>query len=237
MENPTRTTHPMVIVAAVAVTLASLVAIASFAGWLPSKSSNEAAQAPVAATTVAQAAPETTASPKENKPIDHPQAASAKKPPAKKSAKDLDHTYESTTGHSTRSTTPVNDSGIYVENSHQQTQQAYAASCRDCGTVEGIREVKHEGEGTGLGAIGGGVLGGLLGNQIGGGKGKTVGAVVGAVGGAYAGNRMTSGTETVWVVNVRFDDGTNANIEQASQPPVAAGDRVRVTNGALVRIR
>ena len=238
MENPTRTTHPMVIVAAVAVTLASLVAIASFAGWLPSKSSNEAAQAPVAATTVAQAAPETTASPKENKPIDHPQAASAKKPPAKKSAKDLDHTYESTTGHSTRSTTPVNDSGIYVENSHQQTQHAYAASCRDCGTVEGIREVKHEGEGTGLGAIGGGVLGGLLGNQIGGGKGKTVGAVVGAVGGAYAGNAVEKNIRSTksYEITVRLDDGNTRVISEPQPPTLQRGDRVRLHNGQLSRL-
>jgi hypothetical protein len=50
-------------------------------------------------------------------------------------------------------------------------------------------------------------------------------------------NRLTSATTTVWVVNVRFDDGTNANIEQDTQPPVWAGERVRVTNGRLERLR
>ena len=61
--------------------------------------------------------------------------------------------------------------------------------------------------------------------------------VGGAAGGAVVGNRLTGGTTTVWVVNVRFDDGTNANIEQDSQPPVWAGERVRVRNGRLERIR
>ncbi len=238
MENPTRTTHPMVIVAAVAVTLASLVAIASFAGWLPNKSGNEAAQAPVTAPTVAQATPEAIAGSGESTPVNQAQTKPAKKPPAKKPAKDLDHTYESTTSHSTRSTTPVNDSGIYVENSHQQTQPPYASTCRDCGTVENIREVKHEGEGTGLGAISGGVLGGLLGNQIGGGKGKTVGAVVGAVGGAYAGNAVEKNIRSTksYEITVRLDDGNTRVVSEPQAPALQRGDRVRLHNGQLSRL-
>jgi hypothetical protein len=48
---------------------------------------------------------------------------------------------------------------------------------------------------------------------------------------------MTSGTSTVWVVTVRYEDGTTANIEQPSQPPLRSGDRVRVTNGNLELMR
>jgi outer membrane lipoprotein SlyB len=105
------------------------------------------------------------------------------------------------------------------------------------GTVEFVRTQAVPTSGSTLGTVGGAVVGGLLGNQVGQGRGRTLATVGGAAGGAAVGNRMASGTDTVWVINVQFDDGANANIEQASQPPVAAGDRVRVTNGGLVRIR
>lgn len=105
------------------------------------------------------------------------------------------------------------------------------------GTVEFVRTQAVPTSGSTAGTVGGAVVGGILGNQVGQGRGRTLATVGGAAGGAAVGNRMTSGTTTVWVVNVQFEDGTNANIEQASQPPVAAGDRVRVTNGGLVRIR
>lgn len=105
------------------------------------------------------------------------------------------------------------------------------------GTVESVRTQAVPTSGTTLGTVGGAVVGGVLGNQVGQGRGRTLATVGGATGGAVVGNRLTGGTSTVWVVNVRFDDGTNANIEQDTQPPVWAGERVRVTNGRLERIR
>jgi len=105
------------------------------------------------------------------------------------------------------------------------------------GTVESVRTQAVPTSGTTLGTVGGAVVGGVLGNQVGQGRGRTLATVGGAAGGAAVGNRMSGGTSTVWVVNVRFDDGTNANIEQDSQPPVWAGERVRVRNGRLERIR
>jgi outer membrane lipoprotein SlyB len=105
------------------------------------------------------------------------------------------------------------------------------------GIVESVRTQAVPTSGSTLGTVGGAVVGGVLGNQVGQGRGRTLATVGGAAGGAVVGNRMTSGTSTVWVVNVRFDDGTNANIEQDTQPPVWAGERVRVTNGRLERIR
>ena len=77
----------------------------------------------------------------------------------------------------------------------------------------------------------------MLGNQIGQGRGRTLATVGGAAGGAVVGNRLTSGTSTIWVVTVRYEDGTTANIEQSSQPPLRTGDRVRVTNGHLELLR
>ena len=105
------------------------------------------------------------------------------------------------------------------------------------GTVESVRTQAVPTSGSTLGTVGGAVVGGVLGNQVGQGRGRTLATVGGAAGGAAVGNRMTSGTSTVWVVNVRFDDGTNANIEQDSQPPVWAGERVRVRNGRLELLR
>ena len=105
------------------------------------------------------------------------------------------------------------------------------------GTVESVRTQAVPLSGTTMGTVGGAVVGGVLGNQVGQGRGRTLATVGGATAGGVVGNRMTSGTTTVWVVNVRFDDGTNANIEQDSQPPVWAGERVRVTNGRLERLR
>jgi outer membrane lipoprotein SlyB len=105
------------------------------------------------------------------------------------------------------------------------------------GTVESVRTQAVPTSGSTLGTVGGAVVGGVLGNQVGQGRGRTLATVGGAAGGAVVGNRLTSGTTTVWVVNVRFDDGTNANIEQDTQPPVWAGERVRVTNGRLERLR
>ncbi|QKV57145.1 MAG: glycine zipper 2TM domain-containing protein [Dechloromonas sp.] len=74
--------------------------------------------------------------------------------------------------------------------------------------------------GSTLGTVGGAVVGGVLGNQIGQGRGRTLATVGGAAGGAVVGNRLTSGTSTIWVVTVRYEDGTTANIEQSSQPPL-----------------
>jgi outer membrane lipoprotein SlyB len=105
------------------------------------------------------------------------------------------------------------------------------------GTVESVRTQAVPTSGSTAGTVGGAVVGGILGNQVGQGRGRTLATVGGAAAGGVVGNRMTSGTATVWVVKVRFDDGTNANIEQDSQPPVWAGERVRVRNGMLERIR
>ena len=248
MENPTRTTHPMVIVAATAVTIASLVAIASFAGWLPGKNTGEAAPTEQATTVPAQ--PETAPENVANEPAAMQVAtpgenaeSPAKPPPApktttKKSAKGADYALQSNSGRSGNGSTHVSNDGVYEESGQPQTQPAYASTCRECGTVESIREVKHEGQSTGLGAIGGGVLGGLLGNQVGGGKGKTVGAVVGAVGGAYAGNAVEKNVRSTksYEITVRFDDGNTRVFSEAQPPALQYGDRVRLHNGQLSRM-
>lgn len=253
MENQPRTTHPMIIVAATAVTIASLAAIASIAGWLPSSKDSIAtpvaqmAIAPVAA--VAQPAPTAVAAPEPApvvaKPVPKTVAATKKPAPVHQSTphklpKPVEYTEDSISRDSNRGATPVgnypmNDSGTYVENSRQQTP---SNTCRDCATVESVREVKQNGDGTGLGAVGGGVVGGLLGNQVGGGKGKILGAVVGAVGGAYAGNEVEKRvrSSTHFEITVRLDDGNTRVVTESQAPGLQRGDRVRVSNGQLSRI-
>lgn len=112
--------------------------------------------------------------------------------------------------------------------------QAAADSCKpDCGKIVSVTSHKHEGEGTGLGAVAGGVAGGLLGNQIGGGTGKTIATIGGAAGGAYAGHQAEKymKTKTVFDVAVKMDSGKTQNYEFAENPGFVAGDRVQLVNG------
>ena len=251
MENQSRNTHPMIIVAATTLTIASLAAIASFAGWIPS--SNSAAPAAQVAVAPAPAATPTQepviakpAAPVAAAPVAAERPAPARSPAPRRTHRQQDDmAYESTPNSGYRGATPVgnypmNDSGVYVENSRQYPQQEpqYSNRCRDCATVESVREVKQSGEGSGLGAVSGGVVGGLLGNQIGNGRGRTVGAVVGAVGGAYAGNEVEKNVRSTkhYEITVRLDDG-NTRVFTESQPPsLQRGDRVRISNGQLSRM-
>jgi outer membrane lipoprotein SlyB len=101
------------------------------------------------------------------------------------------------------------------------------------GTVESIRSQTVDNSNAIIGTIGGALVGGLLGNQIGGGRGRTAATVVGAAGGAYAGNRMTSGSTLVWIIGIRYDDGSVGTVQQPSSPGLRIGDRVRVSNSGI----
>ena len=107
--------------------------------------------------------------------------------------------------------------------------------CAECGVIESVWEIQHQGEGTGLGAVGGAVVGGLLGNQVGSGRGNTVATVVGAVGGVIAGNEIEKRVKSTkgYEITVRFDDGSSRVISAASAPTWRAGDKVKVINDAI----
>ena len=251
MKNPTRNTHPMLIVAATSVTLASLAATAFFAGWVPGSTTTTAHATQSMTSVPAKSA--VSSSPRSQSPAAEksaqqrtlPQARTSSSPTAQDSRPDvigreISPVY-SQRGATPVSTYPINDSGIQVESGAQLprfAQNQYpqqSASCRDCATIESIREIKQDGEGTGLGAIAGGVLGGLLGNQVGGGRGKTVGAVVGAAGGAYAGHQIEKNvrSNTAYEITVRLDDGATRILKESQPPSFQRGDRVRITNGQL----
>lgn len=243
MENAPRTTHPAIIVAATAVTIASGVAIASFTGLLPGKSTPEspltatAVPAPRPAATLAAApTPQPAAAPKAQRfdspppRATKPQAHQAQRetPPA---TGDLRYASERTT---TAYQDQRNDAGIDVIPAHPAS--APPSACRNCGTVEAVREVSTPAEGSGLGAVAGGVVGGLLGNQIGRGKGNTAATIVGAVGGAFAGHQTEKyvRAEKQQQVTVRFEDDSTRTFSQAEGSRWQVGDRVRLSNGGLL---
>jgi len=129
---------------------------------------------------------------------------------------------------------------------HQTVQQLgrvpvrpTVVACANCGAVQSVNVVEVRGKSKDvLGTIAGGLLGGVLGHQVGGGSGKDLATVIGAVGGAYAGNRVENSMDThnVFRVTVRLDGGSSQTFDYAADPSVAVGTRVKVENGALIRI-
>ena len=106
-------------------------------------------------------------------------------------------------------------------------------SCALCGTVESIRTVEVRDEAGGAGAGTGGPGG--AGDQTAGGGGNAV-ALLGA-GGAIAGGEIEKNVKKRYAyrVTVRMDDGSYRTISLSSPPTFAAGDKVRVVEGKLVR--
>ena len=216
MTTTTKSLHPLVLAAAVAVLLFCGVGTAALMGWLPS--SQRDAQ-PLAASTSA----EQLASLQANQPQANLQPAGAQAlaalPPQQQQQQQQQP----------------------VRQPQQQPQQQYAAAapapqvCGNCGVIEAIHEVNTRAEGSGVGAAGGAVVGGLLGNQVGGGHGKQLATVLGAVGGAVAGNQIEGSVRATRSYNivVRLDNGKTRTVHQSAAPNWRQGDRVRVVNGAL----
>jgi outer membrane lipoprotein SlyB len=211
--------HPLVAMAAVAVTIFSLAGIAAITGWLPTgkAASGEQAAAPVAAAAVPPASiaeQKVAAAPS---PVEQstpkPVVKAAPKPAAKPA--------------------PVQ----VVEAPAAVPAAAPAPVCGNCGVVDSIREITQPGEGSGLGAVAGGVVGAIIGNQIGGGTGKKIATVAGAAGGAYAGHQFekSRNKSTRYEVIVRMDDGSNRSVMLDMVPGWQVGERVRIDNGTLTR--
>jgi outer membrane lipoprotein SlyB len=122
-----------------------------------------------------------------------------------------------------------------AERQHGPAKVQVAAVCLECGVVQSVREVDTKGAGTGAGAIGGAVVGGVLGHQVGDGDDRKIGAVVGAVAGGLLGNEVEKQVRTTksFEIGVRFDDGSNRVITEATASPWRVGDRVKVVNGVI----
>ncbi|WP_319238219.1 glycine zipper 2TM domain-containing protein [uncultured Propionivibrio sp.] len=234
-------THPLVIVAAVAVTVASLAATAWFAGYLPPRTEPAATAAPAPQAAAAAPAPVSTpTSEKKPAPVAKAHAQSdrdAPIPPPRQTERRSARRAPALAQPGFVAEAPMSDNTWGGRNADRVPPALQTPPvCRDCGIVESVREIRQEGEGSGLGAVGGGVIGGLLGNQIGGGRGKTVGAVVGAVGGALAGNEVEKNVRAThhYEIAVRFDDGNVRVFTQTQAPGLQRGERVRMVNGQLM---
>ncbi|HEY0589116.1 MAG TPA: glycine zipper 2TM domain-containing protein [Pseudoduganella sp.] len=244
MERETKvmryTTHPMLLIAAIAVVLFCGVGIAAVMGWLPqsgAKMGPPVAEAPV-------------------------QLGSRDMgpPPAPEGYAPVNRAAD-TSGYSGGGGGAGNGSGNHGAGSYGGAAPAdrngpdarYAeappppqraaqmappapAVCHSCGVVETVKTVTHRGEGSGLGAAGGAIVGGLLGNQVGGGSGRKIATVAGAVGGAVVGNQVEGNMKstTSYQVRVRMDDGKLRTVSTSSAN-WQAGDQVKVVKGRLQR--
>ena len=133
---------------------------------------------------------------------------------------------------------PPNGSGVppdYVEPLPAAAAPPIRA-CLDCGVIEDVRQIVHEGQGSGLGAIAGGVLGAALGSNLGKGHGRTLASLAAAIGGGMIGNQIekSRNQKIGYQVSLRMEDGTKRSIEIPSVPSWRIGDAVRLVNGSIV---
>lgn len=232
MEHETpRKLHPLIMVAAVAVTAASLAAIGVMTGVIPARKVQgpdtgivPVAQAPAdpraAPGAPAEPAPAAVATPdRANPPVTRSDAA-------KKAAKD-----PAPAG----GPPPAPVAANALPAPPPPMVPPAPPPCRDCGTVESVRDISVKGEGTGLGAVAGGIVGGVLGHQVGSGRGNDLATVAGAVGGAVAGHQIEKQQRktTRHEITIHMDDGSIRTITTETQPSWRAGDRVKVINGAV----
>ena len=128
----------------------------------------------------------------------------------------------------------VSLAGCASQQSFRVTEQPVAR----IGTIESIRQESVQNVNSTVGTIGGALVGGGLGSLFGSGRGQTAATVVGAAGGAFVGNQAAQRSQTlVWMIGVRYDDGSSAVIQQNSAPALRIGDRVRVTSTGIELLR
>lgn len=205
-----RKTHPLVLTAAVAVTLFSILGSATVMRLLPLTHAQSAPLGQTALRTSSDSDKSAAAQQAFRSRVAGQEATSAEaavKPVATK------HTS------STPASTPHN-------------------ACRHCGVVESIRMVEQDGTASGLGAVAGGVAGGVLGNQLGHGRGNTLMTILGIGGGAYAGHALekTMKKTVQYVIKVRLHDGSYRTVTQPTAPDYAVGDHVKVVSGRVTVI-
>jgi outer membrane lipoprotein SlyB len=237
MDNPNNTPsnqssrrlHPLVATAAGAVIVASLAATAAITGLFPKASSDSAQSNQTQAAQIASqpvidtaqpAAPAPAQQQAQQQPTQQPVQAVPVPVPAQPPTQ------------AQYAQQPVPQPQQYAP----PQQAPRPAACQSCGTVVAISEVRQEGHGTGIGAVGGAVAGGVIGNQFGHGGGRTAMTLLGAVGGGFAGNSVEKHlrTSTAYSVRVRMETGKYRYFTFHEAPPFQQGERVRIENGTLV---
>ncbi len=203
-----RKTHPLIIIAAVAITLFSLVGIGAVLGWIPTSVGNPSpATPPLAQAPEQPAAQPEQAKPVERQPVVRPKPVVRSEPPH-------------VAAHAAVPPPPP----VVV-----------AAICRECAVIEEVREVEKAGQASGAGAVGGAVVGGVVGHQMGGGRGRDVATVLGVLGGGLAGNAIEKNAKKTveYQIVIRYEDGTKGLFTQATPPTWRSGDKVKVINGMI----
>jgi len=210
-----KSTHPILIIAGIAVTVFSLAGIAAIMGWIPS---SKGQSEPAAAITAPATPPiaETPAAPA-------PAPVAEKPKPAPHVAKKAAPRHEQVARNEPAAVPPPPPAPVV------------AAICHECGTIGGIHEIDQAGQGSGGGAVAGGLVGGVAGHQMGNGRGRDLMTVLGAVGGAVAGNAIEKKAKTTkeYQVLVNFEDGSSKIITLQTAPAWRVGDKVKVVNGVI----
>lgn len=223
--------HPALLVAAVTVSAFALAGIGVLTGVIPSSFGTATTPPPViqpaSETAVVPSVPQepaataSTAAPAPTAPTAPTARPAPAKPPVAKAAK---------------AAKPAPTRTAAAANAEQPLPAApVAVICKNCGAIESIREIAHDGDGSGLGAVAGGVVGAVLGNQVGGGRGKSAATLLGGIGGAVAGHQIEKSQKKrfTYEIVVRFDDGTSQVLTQETAPSWRLGDRVKLVNGTL----
>lgn len=225
------TTHPMLLIAAIAIILFCGVGIAAVMGWLPK--SGATMGPPVAEAPVQVGG-------SEMGPPPAPAGLAAVERTPGRAAETSGYSGGgggSYGGGAAPADRPAAD-GRYAEAPPQAEPAAQRAPavCHSCGVVQSVHAVTQRGQGSGLGAAGGAIVGGLLGNQVGGGTGRKLATVAGAVGGAVVGNQVEGNMKstTHYQVRVRMNDGKERTVSSSSGD-WQSGDRVKIVNGHLQR--
>ena len=140
---------------------------------------------------------------------------------------DLRHVNEQATA-----TYPPNDAGIDVIPARPASAPPL---CRDCGTVEAVREVSKPAEGQRPRRDRRRRIGRPARPPDRAGKGNTAATIVGAVGGGVAGHQVEKQVraEKQSQITVRFEDGSTRIITQEGGSRWQVGDHVRLNNGSL----
>jgi outer membrane lipoprotein SlyB len=209
-----RKTHPLIIVAAVTVTLFSLVGIGAVLGWIPTSVGNQK---------TAEPAPAVAESPQSATPQAEP-AKTAEPAPAVKRVRP-----KPVARH--EAPRPVEQAAAVPP----PPPPAVASICRECAVIEDVRSVEKAGSTSGGGAVAGAVVGGVLGHQVGSGRGRDLATVLGAIGGSLAGNQVEKNVKKTveYQIWVRYEDGTKGMFVQATPPTWRIGDKVKVINGVI----
>ena len=218
MNASTRKTHPMVLIAATALTVFSILGSAMITGLIPSARServDDGAKLEFNDTNSPENSLEKTKSVEKTKAGEQDVQADKNTASGKIS---LDNKSDSV------------KSGNVVSNATNEV-----VSCHDCGKIISIKHITTDGEASGLGAVAGGVTGGVIGNQIGKGQGNVLMTILGVGGGAYAGHTIEKkvNAETAYVIKVKMENGEYKTVRQHHEPTFAIGDAVKVKNGSL----